>query len=957
MDLQDLGAIGLRIETKGEDLAKMSLIEYVRTVDSSVGKLQSYISRLNALSNQREKALAKEIQDNIKLGNSAQALAAQREKALAEETKAAQRAADARIAASRKALTEALAVSRSYQSISRQRQRELEAEEKSSKQLLSANMADTRAMISLGRQREDAIQEEAASRDRLLNAYNRLNASVSSAAQAQMMLDRAQETLNASLREGVINATQYATTMQHVRDRVAMMGHGVNQFGEVLEGNERMAARWARGGIQQAGYQVNDFFIQIQSGTPFVIAFSQQFSQLVGEFGKWGAVAGAGVAIIGVLVSLYQSWSNETKSLKDMNDALFKSVDKVIESMQRLNDENLNETFGSATEAVRELTETMLELEKVAVMKELRSTLEQMRSEIETGFSDQILGALAVAANSQNVLSPGFDGAPVTMESVLQDAKKNNFEDLGFQESFSLQVFEGITAGIDEAAKKGDYETIAVKVREMMQLAFGDIEGYNKAIDGGGAELLSTYAELAIKTAEMAAQLDASAQSAAEENERRKEYLELLVQTQETMGEFVRERAAQDRQNQEDSDRFFKNRIEAVAGAALEEVAAAEKIAAANKTIYDVLEDITGLDITGVFKDGSAAADRLLAKVNGLLPGFARLGALATAYGQHGMGNVLGLNKDGTPILRGIYQEGTLDNVVRGQMAQRGNPFGSLASGAAGAFVAEGGGGGGGGGAKQDAMQKLMEQIALEKELLGLTEAQQRVRRALGEDRAKYSEAEINAVIQEIEAMEAKKRSMEQMEDIARTIEQAMGDAFTSMVDGTKSVGDAFKDMARAIVSELFQVLVVQQLVGSWNSSTGSGTGIVGAIMGAFQADGGAWQGGNQVQAFANGGVVNGPTFFGMSGGRTGLMGEAGPEAIMPLKRGADGKLGVSMNGGGGGDNINVTNNISLPGNQDPAAVRNEIAKALPQIVEATKSAVIQARQRGGEMRRTFGGK
>jgi len=63
--------------------------------------------------------------------------------------------------------------------------------------------------------------------------------------------------------------------------------------------------------------------------------------------------------------------------------------------------------------------------------------------------------------------------------------------------------------------------------------------------------------------------------------------------------------------------------------------------------------------------------------------------------------------------------------------------------------------------------------------------------------------------------------------------------------------------------------------------------------MGAFQADGGAWSGGRQIQAYADGGVVGGPTMFPMSGGKTGLMGEAGPEAIMPLKRGKNGKLGV----------------------------------------------------------------
>ncbi|KNG92765.1 phage tail tape measure protein [Pseudaestuariivita atlantica] len=65
-----------------------------------------------------------------------------------------------------------------------------------------------------------------------------------------------------------------------------------------------------------------------------------------------------------------------------------------------------------------------------------------------------------------------------------------------------------------------------------------------------------------------------------------------------------------------------------------------------------------------------------------------------------------------------------------------------------------------------------------------------------------------------------------------------------------------------------------------------------------------------RVTPFATGGVVTGPVSFPMRGG-TGLMGEAGPEAIMPLARGADGKLGVRAAGGGG--SVTVVMNISTP--------------------------------------------
>ncbi|MFJ4056850.1 phage tail tape measure C-terminal domain-containing protein, partial [Pseudomonas sp. NPDC089743] len=83
---------------------------------------------------------------------------------------------------------------------------------------------------------------------------------------------------------------------------------------------------------------------------------------------------------------------------------------------------------------------------------------------------------------------------------------------------------------------------------------------------------------------------------------------------------------------------------------------------------------------------------------------------------------------------------------------------------------------------------------------------------------------------------------------------------------------------------------------------------------GVRQAKGGGWDGG--VQFFAKGAaftnsILNTPTPFGLAGGGVGVAGEAGPEAIMPLARGADGSLGVQMVGGTGGGSTVVQ--VSVP--------------------------------------------
>ena len=88
-------------------------------------------------------------------------------------------------------------------------------------------------------------------------------------------------------------------------------------------------------------------------------------------------------------------------------------------------------------------------------------------------------------------------------------------------------------------------------------------------------------------------------------------------------------------------------------------------------------------------------------------------------------------------------------------------------------------------------------------------------------------------------------------------------------------------------------------------------TGVEGVVNGLLPFEKGGSFSQGRVMPFANGGVVNGPVTFPMRGGM-GLMGEAGPEAIMPLSRGVDGRLGV-RSAGGGGRPVQVVMNIQTP--------------------------------------------
>ena len=137
--------------------------------------------------------------------------------------------------------------------------------------------------------------------------------------------------------------------------------------------------------------------------------------------------------------------------------------------------------------------------------------------------------------------------------------------------------------------------------------------------------------------------------------------------------------------------------------------------------------------------------------------------------------------------------------------------------------------------------------------------------------------------------------------------------------DGMK-LSDALRGVGKTIADTIYGIAMkpVTNALGGTLAQ-----GIAGA-MGAFMpfANGGAFAQG-KVMPFANGGVVSSPTSFPMRGGR-GLMGEAGPEAIMPLARGADGRLGVQA--GGSGRLMNIVMNINTPDVQGFQRSQSQIA-------------------------------
>jgi hypothetical protein len=732
------------------------------------------------------------------------------------------------------------------------------------------------------------------------NANRRLRMEFREGYAAQVQYRAGQMRLNQAQRLGMLTADQYKVQLASLHAQLLK-----NTVAGVANG-ERMRATGLV--MQQTGYQVGDFLVQVQGGTNAMVAFGQQATQLAGlltVLGKSTAMIALGAALsvliplttaaAGVFLRARREADETTDSVNQLNSAI-ESLDSTLQSFVETKRAaaagmTVAEMFGgdAIDSAMQDLNNARLALEQYRSSSRrlsggyTRDGINNMERTPNSLLQDEVTAIEAVAAAEERL---------ATLRAMQDEDTLAAFEaqDLALNNQLAMQ---------QRIAQYGE-DSNAVRQLQLSQ----SIDQYNSARD-------AQY-DLNELTFDHAEQLKASYAELQRFN-----YTQESVLREQELAEQATERLADQMERAANAAMSFLDRIRSgvsgIAGlqaevAALEAGATIGQASAAGDVANLRDDPAYQLLLAGGPTNELAQADALIAEAGRLIE---------------------------------------LKTTLQDRISELTRTESTGGSGSSGSSLSD---------QAAEAVASLQAQFTLQEALRGQTEEHILVRRALGDSYSQIGAAQIASLEEQARLIAVVTAADEQRVRINETVANSVGEGLTAMIEGTLSVTDAFKQMARSIIKELYDIFVVQQIVNGISGALGGGGkgkggNFLSSILGS--ADGNVFSGGSQIQAYANGGVVDGPTYFPMSGSKTGLMGEAGPEAIMPLKRGSNGKLGVEASGGGS-QAINITQNFSFSANGDES-VKRIIAEAAPQIANITQKQIMDQRRRGGAMKSTFG--
>ncbi|MGY0738076.1 tail protein (tape measure) [Klebsiella pneumoniae] len=163
-----------------------------------------------------------------------------------------------------------------------------------------------------------------------------------------------------------------------------------------LNATSKVMSSGLKGSVQQAGYQIQDFIVQVQGGQSALVAFSQQGSQLAGAFGPGGAIVGAlialGTVVAGTLISSLNGGKSAMDALKDAAERMNDVISVSSQGIAALSDKYANLARVNVTAATLLRNQALIEYNQ-AISKIPKAIGEAADSVLS--FGDKAISALA----------------------------------------------------------------------------------------------------------------------------------------------------------------------------------------------------------------------------------------------------------------------------------------------------------------------------------------------------------------------------------------------------------------------------------------------------------------------------------------------------------------------------------------------------------------------------------
>lgn len=654
--------------------------------------------------------------------------------------------------------------------------------------------------------------------------------------------------------------------------------------------------------MQQAGYQIGDFAVQVQGGTNVMVALGQQGAQLLGIFGPAGAIAGAGLAITTAFLAPLMKVKSEAKeaaSAAEELDSKLKSLDDTLEDYGDTiraiqSGVSLDELFASrgVESAVEELERAKTALEGVQLVAGVTAGLSVFAEEIKEIFNagaaskyEAAVQAVIAAETRLALLREKEADKRASNFAVSSTAMKQELELLEVQAKFGANSAQARNASLEQELRN--------------RKASIDARVEAGELDANAAASLKLQAE---RAAELRKQIEANTA----EQERFTDALKLHYDLQQ---ELV------------DKQKELKEAVEGIKSTVEAEAKVLEEKLALNEIELEYGKN--SLKYQEFIRKSQRNQYKEQLKSKGILGN--NLEAVMAIYDANVLieGSLRRQNETIAASNQGAGYEAVSNELQLRMATGMGFVPDKKDKGKAKTPKAE-----------KDPLAELRKRITLEEELIGKTEAQSQVIQALGVNYQQvYGKAATDQVIDRINKIKELQDEEARLEDTARAIGSAMEDSFTSMIDGTSSVKDAFRNMARDIVAHLFKVLVIQRAIqGIGGALSGSSNAAVADIGGALQSyDGGGYTG-------------SGPRSGGMDG-RGGRLAVIHPRETV---------IDHTKAGSGSGEQIVINQSFNFSANGDDS-VKKLIAQAAPQIANLTQKQIMDSRRRGGSMKATFG--